>query len=62
MRLTKEKMTELLENTVGEAIGHASTCWEGLEKAGEFQTIEALKVADSLINDIYEILSPFMED
>lgn len=57
-----EKIIDLLKNKVGEAVGHASVCWEKPEGAGIFQSEEASKVVDTLLDDIYNILSNSAEN
>jgi hypothetical protein len=50
-----DKMIELNENIkrkIFEDIGQASMCWEKVDKAGIFDSIEACKIAEDLCNFI----------
>jgi len=43
-----EKLKELIQIAMGEA----SMCWENVDKAGVFDSSEALRVGDQLLKDI----------
>ena len=46
---------EELRRIVGEAVGAASACWDNLDGAGTFQSEQALKVADRLLEDVVRV-------
>ena len=51
-------MTDNLRSVVMQAIGQASMCWEFPERAGVFQSDQAIKVAEKLIEEINSVLKP----
>ena len=55
-------MTDNLRNVVMQAIGQASMCWEFPERAGVFQSDNAIKVAEKLIEEINSVLKPISGD
>lgn len=46
----------VLRTLIGTTVGHASTCWEKLELAGEFNSTEAKKITDELVKEIYQFI------
>lgn len=43
---------ETIEDAVGQAMGAASTCWEHVDRAGVFDPVRAMEIADALIEFI----------
>ena len=55
-------MTDNLKSIVMQAIGQASMCWEFPERAGVFQSEQAIKVANKLTDEINSVLKPMTMD
>lgn len=45
-----------LRTLIGTAVGHSSTCWKKLDLAGEFDSVEAKKITDELVKEIYHFI------
>lgn len=48
-RAVEEGHVDPLASVIGEAMGAVSACWEHLDRAGIFQSVDAGQVAESVI-------------
>jgi len=55
MRLNT-RLPEVINEQIYQSIGQASMCWENVDKAGVFDSIEASKISDTLCNFIADKL------
>lgn len=52
-----EEIEDSLTTIIFEAIGQSTMCWSNIMKAGVFDSSEAKKIGEKLIEDIKELIS-----